>query len=53
MFLTHVRNFRGHFFSILELDGYDERVAEVHRLVDLLPEPNKRMLELLLRHLVC
>jgi len=37
--------------NFLELETYVERVAEVQRLVDQLPEPNKRMLELLLSHL--
>ena len=34
-----------------ELDSYEDRVDEIHRLCDGLPEPNKRMLELLLAHL--
>ena len=34
-----------------ELETYESRVSEVQSLVDALPEPNKRMLELLLRHL--
>ena len=37
------------FFS--ELDAYEQRVAEVARLVDQLPEPHKRMLEILCCHL--
>ncbi len=36
---------------LAELDSYEDRVNEIHRLVDQLPEPNKRMLELLLHHL--
>ncbi len=34
-----------------ELDTYEDRVAEVGRLISQLPEPSKRMLELLMRHL--
>ena len=41
--LTH------HFFP--EHETYFERVSEVQRLVDQLPEPNKRMLEMLTAHL--
>ena len=37
--------------SFLELDAYEQRVAEVARLVDQLPEPHKRMLEILCKHL--
>ncbi len=37
--------------SSSELDSYEERVSEVQRLVDQLPEPNKRMLENLSQHL--
>ena len=37
------------FFS--ELDAYEQRVSEVARLVDQLPEPHKRMLEILCCHL--
>ena len=33
------------------METYEARVSEVQSLVDALPEPNKRMLELLLRHL--
>jgi len=36
---------------ILEHETYFERVSEVQRLVDQLPEPNKRMLEMLMSHL--
>ena len=38
-------------FDFSELETYESRVSEVQSLVDALPEPNKRMLELLLRHL--
>ena len=38
-------------FDFAELETYESRVSEVQSLVDALPEPNKRMLELLLRHL--
>lgn len=34
-----------------ELDTYEDRVNEVNRLVSQLPEPNKRMLEVILEHL--
>ena len=34
-----------------EHETYFERVSEVQRLVDQLPEPNKRMLEMLMSHL--
>ena len=34
-----------------EHETYFERVSEVQRLVDQLPEPNKRMLEMLTAHL--
>ena len=37
------------FFS--ELDTYEDRVSEVYSLCVQLPEPNKHMLEQLLRHL--
>ena len=40
-----------HAFLFAELETYEARVSEVQSLVDALPEPNKRMLELLLRHL--
>ena len=33
------------------MDAYEQRVAEVARLVDQLPEPHKRMLEILCCHL--
>ncbi len=39
------------FIFLSELDTYDERVTEVKRLVESLPEPNKRMLEVLCSHL--
>ena len=38
-------------FDFAELETYESRVSEVQSLVDALPEPNNRMLELLLRHL--
>ena len=39
-------------FSIIsELETYEQRVTEVARLVSQLPEPHKRMLELLCSHL--
>jgi nitrate reductase assembly molybdenum cofactor insertion protein NarJ len=37
--------------SFSEHETYFERVSEVQRLVDQLPEPNKRMLEMLMSHL--
>ncbi len=40
-----------HSLCFPELDSYEERSDEIHRLVDQLPEPNKRMLEVLLGHL--
>ncbi|TRY74076.1 hypothetical protein TCAL_06711 [Tigriopus californicus] len=43
--------FHSQFIGAAKLDTYEERVAEVQRLVEQLPEPNKRMLELLLDHL--
>ena len=39
------------FFSFTELETYEQRVCEVARLVSQLPEPHKRMLELLCTHL--
>jgi len=39
------------FIAAAKLETYEARVSEVQSLVDQLPEPNKRMLELLLRHL--
>lgn len=39
------------YFFLVELETYEARVAEVQRLTNQLPEPNKRMLELLLAHL--
>eukprot|EP00095_Tigriopus_kingsejongensis_P011468 maker-scaffold582_size130280-snap-gene-0.26 protein:Tk11468 transcript:maker-scaffold582_size130280-snap-gene-0.26-mRNA-1 annotation:"hypothetical protein DAPPUDRAFT_321304" len=43
--------FHSTFIAAAKLDTYEERVSEVQRLVEQLPEPNKRMLELLLDHL--
>ena len=37
--------------NLSELDTYEDRVNEVNRLVSQLPEPNKRMLEVILEHL--
>ena len=42
-------NFLNHSFT--ELETYEQRVCEVARLVSQLPEPHKRMLELLCTHL--
>jgi len=39
------------FIAAAKLDAYEQRVAEVARLVDQLPEPHKRMLEILCCHL--
>lgn len=39
------------FIEAAKLETYHERVNEVQRLVDQLPEPNKRMLEMLMSHL--
>ena len=39
------------FIAAAKLDTYEARVAEVKRLTEQLPEPNKRMLEILSRHL--
>ena len=36
---------------LTELETYEQRVSEVARLVSQLPEPHKRMLELLCTHL--
>ena len=38
-------------YFLSELETYEERVSAVHKLVEQIPEPNKRMLELLLEHL--
>ena len=40
-----------HFISISELETYEQRVSEIARLVSQLPEPHKRMLEILCSHL--
>lgn len=39
------------FIAAAKMETYEERVGEVARLVDQLPEPNKRMLEILCAHL--
>lgn len=39
------------FIAAAKLDTYEARVAEVKRLTEQLPEPNKRMLEILSCHL--
>ena len=39
------------FFFISELETYEQRVSEIARLVSQLPEPHKRMLEILCSHL--
>eukprot|EP00096_Caligus_rogercresseyi_P014646 TRINITY_DN7159_c0_g1_i1.p1 TRINITY_DN7159_c0_g1~~TRINITY_DN7159_c0_g1_i1.p1 ORF type:complete len:898 (-),score=177.35 TRINITY_DN7159_c0_g1_i1:145-2838(-) len=43
--------FHHQFIAAAKLETRDERISEVHRLVLQLPEPNKRMLELLCQHL--
>ena len=39
------------FIAAAKLETYESRVAEVRRLTEQLPEPNKRMLEILSCHL--
>lgn len=39
------------FIEAAKCDSYDRRFAQIHRLVQQLPSPNQRMLEILLNHL--
>jgi len=39
------------FIEAAKCDSYDRRFAQIHRLIQQLPSPNQRMLEILLNHL--